>query len=199
LARTVSVLKAADFTAHFKQYFVPWISKLSPGHVFFEARDKWSRVAVRSHLTEQLRVHSPSSRASELQKIAIPGNLTLIEGWSYSISHTSEVGAYLLSDMSFSLGLDIEDTSRISVPVAKRVSGALEFVKAPTPAVLWVAKEASLKAARSTLITDVSIRDWKSQTSGVYEFVGQDLVTEKMLRGLVLQTPELSMAVAFQL
>jgi hypothetical protein len=63
-----------------------------------------------------------------------------------SISHTSKAGGYAWTDSEKPLGFDLEDPSQITAAVVERVAlNSAEFISSPSPAFLWVAKEAAFK------------------------------------------------------
>jgi len=82
-----------------------------------------------------------------------------------SISHCRALGGYAWTTQPGLIGFDIEETSRINPKTAERISVPEEFSQAPSPAVLWVAKEAAFKAlaaaARSTAVSEMRIADWR--------------------------------------
>lgn len=88
-----------------------------------------------------------------------------------SISHTTELGGYVTSQLSNShIGFDIEVISRIREDVARRVClTEQEFNCAPSAAALWVAKEASFKALKGfnqpQVVSEIEIGSWQTGNS----------------------------------
>ncbi len=85
-----------------------------------------------------------------------------------SISHSKIWGIYAVRNVG-AVGVDIENSERISKATIQRVSTAAELSKSPDFKFLWPAKEASLKCAfnrhsQDLLITDVSIDEWTAPT-----------------------------------
>lgn len=82
---------------------------------------------------------------------------------SVSISHTASLGGFAISQRP--VGFDLEAQSRISDRAVRRVSSDAEVAAAPSPAHLWVAKEAAYKALRHgqqpAVISDVEMVGWK--------------------------------------
>lgn len=92
----------------------------------------------------------------------------LLEGkFSYSLSHSKVLGgAAFAADGEGHVGFDVEETSRVLPAVALRISDEEQFRSAPTPAALFVAKEASFKALRGhrqpPVLSEVEILEWKT-------------------------------------
>lgn len=96
-----------------------------------------------------------------------------------SISHTREMGGYvgICSSDKFKkhIGFDIEATSRVTQAIARRVCLTQEeFDQAPSPAHLWVAKEAAFKALRGCgqpkTVSKIEISDWVEYKSQIWGF-----------------------------
>jgi 4'-phosphopantetheinyl transferase EntD len=89
-----------------------------------------------------------------------------------SISHNQKIGGFAVSQ--YPVGFDIEESSRVSEAVIKRISTPEELKKAPDFASLWCAKEASFKALKNfeqpTTISQVEIEFEKSSASPLFRF-----------------------------
>lgn len=91
-----------------------------------------------------------------------------------SVSHSMSLGGYAFTkDSGVQIGLDIEETERVTDEVARRVCKTLlEFTTAPSPASLWTAKEASYKALlgphQPTVISDMRVGNWESPAETVF-------------------------------
>lgn len=81
-----------------------------------------------------------------------------------SISHCALLGGFALSQ--FKVGFDVEESSRISQNILKRVCAEEELQACPKTEFLWVAKEAGFKALSQTntalVIGDLQCSDWQS-------------------------------------
>jgi hypothetical protein len=82
-----------------------------------------------------------------------------------SISHANFIGgAAFLEEHEGTVGFDVEETNRVLPEVALRVSDPHQAKIAPTPAALFVAKEASFKALRGprqpSVLSKVEILEW---------------------------------------
>lgn len=94
-----------------------------------------------------------------------------------SISHSKHLGgaAFIAPDEG-QLGFDIEESSRVSKIVAVRIADEKQFKQAPTPAALFVAKEAAFKSMRGprqpAVISEVEIFNWEKvrQEPPLYKF-----------------------------
>ncbi|MEN0060276.1 MAG: 4'-phosphopantetheinyl transferase superfamily protein [Bdellovibrio sp.] len=86
------------------------------------------------------------------------------DGCFSSISHCLGQGLWALSTQA-SVGIDIEESPRVTMPVVTRVAQAEELENMPSPADLWCAKEACFKALRAfkqpSVISKISIGDWQ--------------------------------------
>ena len=84
-----------------------------------------------------------------------------------SIAHTQGMGVLMIS--SHAVGVDVENTHRVSEPIAKRVAKPGEYEAAPSAASLWTAKEACFKALRPfsqpSVLSEFSVGDWQKITS----------------------------------
>lgn len=93
-----------------------------------------------------------------------------------SISHCRSMGGFAFttydSDHVIGLGFDIEEDSRVSQEIARRVCKTNEeYLRAPSTCSLWAAKEAafkSLKGPKQPLtVSDLEIEDWKQADSQI--------------------------------
>lgn len=85
---------------------------------------------------------------------------------SVSLSHTGALGAFVFTlDKNRSIGLDIEQTKRVTHKILTRVANQNEIQQAPLPALLWTAKEAGLKSLnrkrQKLFLKDCVVLSWK--------------------------------------
>jgi len=66
--------------------------------------------------------------------------------FSISISHCSGLGGFTLVPLPQSIGFDIEVADRVKDAIATRISTPEEKAQAPSPALLWAAKESAYKS-----------------------------------------------------
>jgi hypothetical protein len=87
-----------------------------------------------------------------------------------SISHCRNLGGFAFtkyeSHQMVQLGLDIEEDSRVSEAVIKRVcKSEAEVIRAPSYVSLWTAKEAAFKALKGSqqpkVISEIEIDQWR--------------------------------------
>jgi phosphopantetheinyl transferase (holo-ACP synthase) len=85
----------------------------------------------------------------------------------FSIAHCGKLGGYASMPplQEGKIGFDVEEVPRISEKVARRICTTdKEYQQAPSPSLLWVAKEASYKSLRGPrqpeTITAVEIHNW---------------------------------------
>lgn len=84
-----------------------------------------------------------------------------------SISHCAGMGIILAS--RYPVGVDVEQSARITEAVVQRVSTKEEYEAAPSAASLWCAKEACFKALKAftqpSVISNISIGAWEKLES----------------------------------
>lgn len=90
-----------------------------------------------------------------------------------SISHTNEIGGYVIGSGVRAVGLDIEVTDRVSKKLADRVKKSDENY--PAPDFFWCAKESAYKMLGSLgkaplVISDLKITSWSDLSAGAAEF-----------------------------
>ena len=84
-----------------------------------------------------------------------------VEGWAISVSHCPGIGGYILGPSKLCVGFDLEETLRVTRPIVERVL-PFELEKAwyakssLEPAVIWAAKEASIKAFGNLVRADLN-------------------------------------------
>lgn len=102
-----------------------------------------------------------------------------------SISHTKGMGLLALSTKP--LGVDVEVISRVHEGVVTRISNPKEMGAAPSLSALWTAKEAAFKATREykqpSVLSDISVGDWKNIESQVETFSLLNHRTHGLLSG----------------
>lgn len=134
-------------------------------------------------LTSQNKEHRLHIRQS-LQRQLAPLDAGLLElarrprlpGWSISISHCPSVGGWVALPGSNRVGLDIEELSRIQLPIVRRISEKSEIQCAPRPEFIWCAKEAFYKGLDSDqpqVISELGIGDWTQESDSSYSYIGR--------------------------
>ncbi len=83
---------------------------------------------------------------------------------AYSVSHSNILGGAAFAADEGQIGFDLEETARVLPAVALRISDDQQLRAAPTPAALFVAKEAAFKALRGPrqpkVLSEVEILEW---------------------------------------
>ena len=106
------------------------------------------------------------------EKMAAPHELLS----TCSISHCSGLGGFVFSTYDSNhvvqLGFDIEENSRVTDEIARRVcKSSDEFSKAPSAASLWTAKEAAFKALKGpeqpAVVSDIELDGWQTLNSHI--------------------------------
>jgi 4'-phosphopantetheinyl transferase EntD len=118
-----------------------------------------------------------------------------------SLSHSPLGGAVLTSDSRGSVGVDVEDASRLNAKVVSRVSSPEEISKAPRPEYLWPAKEAAFKAShpenRDIVLSQIHIDKWTLGAQGIWQFEARHEPTDRAFAGYLLDTGTLLIAAVF--
>lgn len=121
-------------------------------------KPQWSRSEIRAGLIAALPELSEVERELLARLEFIPDP----PGARVSISHTPTLGGFALSRGSAAIGLDLEDVARVHAKAVARVSKPTE--QAPSPALLWCAKEAAFKALRGRpkVLSNLTTSAWRS-------------------------------------
>lgn len=119
------------------------------------------RMQIRSFIAEKF---SSTFSREQLIKLSDLNWLPQAADGFFSISHCRTLGGVAYSKKV--VGFDLEEKSRISLEIIKRISTPEEIKSAPEPEHLWVAKEACFKAlSRQTdglIMVDFECVDWNS-------------------------------------
>ncbi len=131
--------------------------------------DKWSsterefRSLIRHHLGDNFAPHFSREQWAQLYDL---NQLPLALKGFFSISHNQAIGGFSYSEMKN--GFDVEMKNRISTAILKRTSNEIEYMNAPVPEFLWVAKESAFKALAkpdlNLLLPDLICLDWESHS-----------------------------------
>ncbi len=138
--------------------------------------------------------HNPAHREllrAEIQKHTEGKNLY------HSVSHTQDLGVFVLCESP--IGVDLEITSRVQEKVVARVSSDEELSAAPSASALWCAKEACFKALKTfeqpSVVSKISIGDWQnidSQTETFTLLNSTEFKSSSEGRGIVRQISQWS-------
>lgn len=138
--------------------------------------DQWNstereyRTLIRHHLGDHFAPHFTKQQWAQLYDLnSLPVSLK----GNFSISHNQAIGGFSYSDMKH--GFDVEVKKRISTAILKRTSNEIEYLNAPVPEFLWVAKESAFKALSvqnsTLLLPDLVCLDWQSHYENqIYSF-----------------------------
>lgn len=90
-----------------------------------------------------------------------------------SISHTNEIGGYVIGCRVKAVGFDIESTDRVSKKLADRIARSDENY--PAPDFFWCAKESAYKmlgflGKAPVVISDLKIQSWSEDGASGAEF-----------------------------
>jgi len=162
--------------------------QFSDATVYLCVKPQWSahnpnyKAEIRRQLAEKLEEYGASRDECFNPLInkdhALYGLPPKIPGFSISISHCRAAGgfAFIKSDTE-SIGFDVEDPQRVTCEVVARIASQEEVLSAPSPAHLWVAKEAAFKALigvhQPTTISQVQIFSWIQLSASEWSYLAQ--------------------------
>ncbi|MCM2280776.1 MAG: 4'-phosphopantetheinyl transferase superfamily protein [Bdellovibrionaceae bacterium] len=113
------------------------------------------RLAIRRALATRL----PDVAADLLDLERLPSH----PRFSISISHGRSFGGYVLAPLPLRIGFDLEESARVQPAIADRIRHPSDD-PAPSPAHLWVAKEAAFKCLpidqQPRTSTKIVVQDW---------------------------------------
>lgn len=123
---------------------------------------------------------------------------------SYSVSHSNFLGgAALIDSAEGQVGFDIEQTARVLPAVALRVSDEEQMRLAPSPAALFVAKEAAFKSLRGSrqpkVLSEVEILEWSLQKYSfpLYIFAARLKGQQNQWLGVCFQDADHTVGISF--
>lgn len=121
----------------------------------------------------------------------------------FSISHNQTIGGFSYSEMKH--GFDVELKKRISTAILKRTSNEIEYMNAPEPEFLWVAKESGFKAlgtpTNNLLLPDLICLDWESHSEkNIWSFriKSQKTLDFRQNRGFIFSENEILYSIYYQ-
>ena len=117
---------------------------------------------------------------------------------SLSVSHCNYLGGFVfVFGKKFSIGFDIENAQRVTKKIISRISSKKEVQQAPHPALLWTAKEASLKCLSRRwdhfMLKDCLVSDWEKKSDS-YQFSACLKNQDLRCKGIVFLTENLAIA-----
>jgi hypothetical protein len=138
------------------------------------------RSIIRQHLVRELSTANDFTVTEALKEALMDlEKIPECEFAGISVSHCRQLGGFFLCMPKAEVGFDIEEQGRISEAVLRRVCRDEEFEALGVfePSFLWVAKEATIKAARKNpevkVYSDTYILGWEDRGGGVYSFDAQ--------------------------
>ncbi len=153
------------------------------------AGDRDHRLPIRDGLLNDLLKHF----GREIDAVTAQAILDLrqppsTERFSISISHTPVLGGYVWTLQPHLIGFDLEVCARVTPEIARRIAQPGELEQAPTPAALWVAKEAVFKCLlnqhQPKILTSVEIKSWETINSETFLFRAKLRDLPESLQGL---------------
>lgn len=169
-----------NITAHAEavQHLQQWLGKEFAGNevraevsTAFGSQQPQHRLALRQAIAASLALTPTES--SEIFDLSMPPRL---DGFAISVSHAPGLGGFVAGRSHLSIGFDLEDRQRIQPAVLERICTSAEravlsdLQAAGLGAWLWVAKEASIKAAgnhrppQAPLYNEVAIESFDTAT-----------------------------------
>ena len=124
-------------------------ASFTSGEIFHaDLRPEWGssydshRMEIRKGILEYLKAHHPEEIKGSVWNLEAPPTLPHL---FISISHCKGMGGFVICSQS--IGLDVEEKSRLSVPLLERISSEEERRICPQLELLWTAKEAIFKCS----------------------------------------------------
>ncbi len=148
-------------------------SNLGINDIFYtDLRSDWGdenpdyRLSIRKGLFEYLKNNHPDEIADSVWDLETP---PVLKSLFISISHSHGMGGFIVC--TWSVGLDIENTTRISEKIVERVSSEEELKSCPEFELLWPAKEAIFKCSTEFYtISQIQIQSWQASQNETYFF-----------------------------
>jgi hypothetical protein len=136
----------------------------------FGMKNSGNRKLIRESLLVDLKADGLKVVDSEVTNLDF---LPTCKDVGISISHTNEVGGYVIGSGVKAVGFDIEVTDRVSKKLADRVAKSDEIY--PAPDFFWCAKESAFKMLGSLgkapqVISDLKITRWEDLGATAAEF-----------------------------
>ncbi len=136
----------------------------------FGALNKDNRKSIRESLLLDLKSDGVTVIDSDILNL---DKLPKCTSTGISISHTDEIGGYVIGSGVQAVGFDIESTDRVTDKVVQRIAAADENY--PAPDFYWGAKESAYKLLSSigvapAVISDVKILKWEEDGASAAEF-----------------------------
>lgn len=127
------------------------------------AQNPQYRHHLRQAILDELR-NNGDRQTAESQILTLE-QLPQSEVFSISISHSQDLGGFILSKKAKSLGLDIEPLGRVKQKIVNRISRENNSsAEAPTATHQWVAQEASFKAFSRLfpvrILSEIAVSKW---------------------------------------
>ena len=125
--------------------------------------DQKMRCQLRQLLVSRL--ETVTDLGESRKQLLQPGIPPKLQDIAISISHCRTFAGFIFElSPHTSLGLDVEQKSRITHKAVEYIAGQKELSRAPSPAFLWGAKEAAFKAIHSpeqkTPLSHIRIDNW---------------------------------------
>lgn len=151
--------------------------------VQIEIRSEWQ--AAGDHSRQTLRQAALAAIEQMSPGWQRPSNLSQIfsnlqqppqaPGLTCSLAHCPLAGGFVFAiEQNYQLGLDLEVIANVRAEVVARISQPHEVETAPSPALLWVAKEATFKSLlgphQPQFLSAVQIVSWQQLGSNIWRF-----------------------------
>lgn len=179
-------------------------SSLCQLNVAYSSESNQFRIRIREALLNDIKtkfsnVELSSEQRAKLLDVSI---VPRVPGLAISISHSSTVGGFVVSDARGFIGFDVEVTDRVKPEIVRRVLAPREDLALGNEGHLWCAKEASVKAIANSLKlieppVASSIRTAFTSGPKPLQFTAQCLEVDVKVRGIAGQSGDLTWAVAW--
>lgn len=147
-------------------------SVIGNGLFHADIRPEWGsenenhRLQIRKAILQHLKENFPQEVEDSIWDLETP---PVFKNLKVSISHCKGMGGFVVC--SRSVGLDIEEKSRLSIPIVERISLAEELKSAPVWELLWPAKESVFKCdSQYVMITQIHVQFESASQNEIYKF-----------------------------
>lgn len=155
-----------------------------------------ARPGYRTRIREALSARVSNAAIDLLDLARVPTH----PDYSISITHGRALGGFTLAPLPFWIGFDIEEIERVSAAVASRVQAPGDQ-PAPSPAHLWVAKEAVFKCLflghQPVTSMQIAIQGWTPISDKNYLFRARVPNSETDLNGYGIVVPHRQQLLCF--
>lgn len=160
------------------------------------------RALVRELLVKTIEKSFPSVPRELRSQVLKPGTVMALQNPEstslvyFSLSHTQSCTGYAVAYSDSPLGFDLEEASRVTPKLLKRIKHSDDLPDALNSPMLWSAKESAFKAIfmnESSTLSQIAITSWRQSQNGFISFEARGAGT--MGSGVASKIQSLSIAI----